>query len=434
MKKVLIITYYWPPASGPGVQRWLKFAKYLPQFGWQPIILTVKDGSFIMTDPTLNEDVPSNMPVFRVSSLEPFRIYNLLRGKKGKAVKIAMESVKSPTTFFQKFSNYVRANFFIPDARLGWRFKAIPAAKKIIKEHQIETIITTGPPHSTHLIGLHLHQKNKNLKWIADLRDPWTNVFYNNFLLRSEKTKKKDKQYEDSVVKTANGVLVVSKGMQEEFQDRNKKTFLFYNGYDEKDIPKVTSHLTTKFTLSYIGNMKPNQNTIALWETLAELKKEIKDFGKFFILSFTGNVAVQVSKKIQECGIEDIVEYHPFVKHAQAVQLMTESNLLFLPIPMTKNNQYIITGKIFEYLASTTPILAIGPVDGNAATILTECNREPMIDYQDTKTLKYFLQKHFYDWQKNNHISTKIQDETHTKFSREKITKELAHLLNSYNT
>ncbi|MBN4052021.1 glycosyltransferase, partial [Cytophagaceae bacterium AH-315-L13] len=304
-QKVLIFTYYWPPASGPGVQRFLKFAKYFPENGWEPIVIAPKNGSYPYYDETLLNDIPSNVEIHHTKTLEPFTLYNFLRGAKGKSVPVAMTGIKDSSSPLQKISKYIRANYFIPDARIGWNKYAIKKANEIISNTEINAIITTGPPQSTHLIGLHL-TKIHNLPWIADFRDPWTTVYYNKFLPRTESSKRKDKNLENTILQNADIVTTVSPGIKKEFEDRAKRAEVIYNGFDENDIYSGELTPTTKFKLAYIGNYKPNQDVEALWQAIKELKEEMSDFDRNFNLSFTGIVDPNIINKINDLGLADL--------------------------------------------------------------------------------------------------------------------------------
>lgn len=427
MKKVLIITYYWPPASGPGVQRWLKFSKYLKDFGWSPIILTVDGGSYVNEDPELLKDIPSDLKVFKTKSLEPFLIYNALRGKRGKSVEVGMGNIKGEPSFFKKVSTYIRSNYFVPDARVGWNRFAIPKAKNIVEKEGVSMIITTGPPHSTHLIGKAIKDQN-GIPWIADFRDPWTSIYYEKYLTRSKKSDLKNKRLENDTVQTSDVLLVVSNGMKDEFIDRNINTKVIPNGYDEDDLPEREKKATDIFKLSYIGNLKVNQSIKALWEAILELDQEIEDFK--FRLSFTGNVYEGVKSDILKYKIGHLTEYNLFVKHSEAFRLMSVANMLYLPIPQSDNNKLILTGKIFEYIASCSPILSLGPQNGNASELLDICKREKMLTYNDKVSIKEMIKKQYTFWLENAGMSFKHADDSYVQYSRRNITQSLAEIMN----
>lgn len=426
MKKVLIITYYWPPGSGPGVQRFLKFSKYLREFGWEPIILTVDNGSYPSTDKTLEQDIPEGLEVYRSSSFEPFRWYNLLKGKKTKDTTVGAIGLQG-SSFFQRLALYIRANFFIPDARVGWNRFAVKKARTIFKEHQIDAIISTGPPHSSHLIADAL-KKTHNKPWIADLRDPWTTVFYNAFFPRTESTKKKDKQLEDLVLKNADSVSVVSNGMLEEFSDRAKDISLIYNGFDDEDFKLLKKAKNEKFTISYVGNFKPNQNAVVVWESLKELCTKNPQFKSDLKIALTGNVDTSVVNSIHKSGLKEQLSLEGFAAHHTAVQRMLDADLLLFVIPVSERNHLIITGKLFEYLATGNPILAIGPKLGNASALLKDAKRDDMLDYEDKKLVMTQIENAYQNWKNGSSANFSLDDLE--RFTRKGLTEKLANKLN----
>lgn len=431
MKKVLILSYYWPPGSGPGVQRWLKFCKFLPEFGWQPSVITVKNGSYPSVDESLEKDVPAELQVIKTKALEPFALYNMLRGKKGKSVEVGMGNVKGEQGAFSKLANYVRSNYFIPDARVGWNPYAIAAADQILQDASFDLIVTTGPPHSTHLAGKKIAEKHQ-IPWVADFRDPWTTVYYNEFLLRTKRSNERDYDLETSVLKNADSILVATPGLADELQDRARQIQVIPNGYDESDIPKSHQNVNERFTIAYVGNLKSNQNTEAVWESLSELNNEDR-FREKFQLEVTGNVHPSIEKSWKEKGIDNLVNVRPFVPHKEAVQRMFDAHLLFLPIPNSPDNKRILTGKIFEYLAVKRPILGTGPTDGNAADIFNQCGHEAMVDYADKKGILSILRKYLDEFLKDQTPAT-VGNDAHTAYSRKGTCKSLADHFNDVTT
>jgi len=429
MKKILVITYYWPPASGPGVQRFLKFVKYFSSFGVHPTILTVKNGSYSSVDASLMEDVPMEVTTFKTKAIEPFAMYNLLRGKKGKSVEVGMGNIKNPTSLFGKISRYIRSNYFIPDARVGWNSYATKEAINICKRDGIDTIITTGPPHSTHLIGMYLKNNVDGIKWIADLRDPWTSIYYEKYLKRSEKSARRNQELENDVLATADHIVVVSQGMEKEFQERAKSISVIPNGFDGADMKASASGVSKKFAISYIGNFKSNQNIRVFWEALSQLCQEDIHFNKHFTLKLTGVVNEEIREAIGKNDLNRHVEYEDFVKHDIAVTKMVNSNLLYLPIPQAESNQLILTGKIFEYMASHTPILSVGPINGNAATILADCERGEMFDYENIQSIKSRIKDEYYYWKDHGGMSRKEESKHYMKFDRKTLTEVYADLI-----
>lgn len=404
------------------MQRFLKFTKFLPEFGWQPIIVTVANGSYPYTDESLLKQVDPSVKVYRTKTFEPFEFYNLLRGKKGKALPVVSVGAAKNKSFFQRFSEYIRANFFVPDARVGWVKYAIKQAKEILKTEKIDAIITTGPPHSTHLIGLDLKERF-GVKWIADFRDPWTGIFYNDILPRTEATRKKDSELETRVLRTADHVSVISPGMKKEFENRAKQIDVVFNGYDEEEFVPAVNTRNGIFTLRYVGNLMASQNAEVLWQAINLLNKEhtIK-------IELIGRVDEVVKRSIDQHGISPMVSYKDFVDHHTAIELMKTADLLLFAIPDVKGNELILTGKLFEYLAARTEMISFGPVHGNAADILKQTGRKNMIDFKDKVEVEKQMKAALLYFEENK-SGFKYSTNSHEVFSRKNQTKELAGLL-----
>jgi len=427
-KKVLIITYYWPPGSGPGVQRFLKMSKFLPQLGWKPVVLTVKNGSYPSYDETLLEEIPDELSTYRTKTIEPFTIYNRLTGGKGKKIGVGMIGMHHKKSLAKKISLYIRANYFFPDARKGWIPFAYKKALKIIRNEKIDVVVTTGPPHSSHIIGLKLKRK-LGIPWLVDMRDPWVNNFFNMSLPRTNRTIRKEKKYEDLILSKADSVTTVSQGLRNEFADRNSKTEVIYNGYDAEDIPEPSRNKQSEFLLSYVGNLKPNQNIHALWEAISELKEEISDFSDYFRINLTGNLDEGIKEEFRQLNLLEMSRINPFVPHKEATRIMDRSGLLLFIVPQARSNKMIITGKLFEYIATRSPVLPVGPTDGNAAAILRESNREDMIEYSDKEKIKELIVHYFNKWKEDGFVNFKHPASNTRNFSRFASTEKLAAIL-----
>jgi glycosyltransferase involved in cell wall biosynthesis len=320
---------------------------------------------------------------------------------------------------------HVRANYFIPDARKGWKTYALKAAEKVINQNDIDLIISTGPPHSTHLIGMELQEKH-NIPWVADMRDPWTEIHYNKDLPRSEKTKEKDIALERKVLTTASHVITVSDGLKEQLEKYNEATSVVYNGFDEDDYKPLEPFKTEKFTLAYIGNLKPNQHIKTLWRVLLELCNENEQFKQHFKLELTGNVHEVIVNEIKSLGLENNLNAYPFVEHKESVKRMQKSCMLLFIVPQTEKNNLILTGKLFEYLASGTPLLSIGPVAGNAAKIIAGCSRGTLLDYNNEIGIKESLLKAFDSWMSSSQECPQlIVNSEIEQYSRQLQTKKL---------
>ena len=428
-RKVLIITYYWPPGSGPGVQRFLKMSKFLYEFGWEPIILTVKNGSYPSIDPSLTNDIPDRLQIFKTKTIEPFTIYNKLTGGKGKQVGVGLIGLQDKKSLIKRLSLFIRANIFLPDARRGWIPFAFKKAKQIHEKEKLDSIVTTGPPHSTHFIGLKL-KKNLSIPWLVDMRDPWSNNFFNKALPRTSYTKKLERKFEDKILTSADFISTVSPGLKEEFKNRNQNIEVIYNGYDQEDIPETIQYKSSVFSLSYIGNLKPNQNITMLWKAIQELCDEIEGFRENFKISLTGNMDGNIKEELNKRNLLEITNIQPFVPHDQATELMNRSQILLFIVPKADSNKLIITGKLFEYIATCSPILPIGPIDGDASKILKETERDSMLDYTDKKGIKNTISKYYNLWLKNNGLNYKHTSSDFTRFSRYKLTKDFTNILN----
>jgi glycosyltransferase involved in cell wall biosynthesis len=389
MNKVLIVTYYWPPSGGAGVQRWLKFAKYLPEFGWEPIILTVdeKYAAYPVTDFSLNDELPASIKVYKTPAIDYFSLY-----KKDKSrIPSAGFANNVDNTFKGKILRFVRGNFFLPDPRRGWNRYAFNKAIGIIEKEGIRHIITTSPPHSTQLIGLKIKQKFPGIKWIADLRDPWTDIYYYKQFYPTILSRAIDLKYEKSVLKKADKIITVGASLKKLLSSKAKgienKTTVITNGFDESDFKDITEIKPSKFTITYVGTLSDNYPI----EGLIPALETIRSAGKDFILRFVGTVSVKTKKMLVSEIPDKNIEFLPYAAHSEAIKYMLGSSLLLLIIPLHESNKSIITGKIFEYLASRRPILCIGPVDGDAADIIKKCKAGKTFAYYDTVKISEFV-------------------------------------------
>ncbi len=382
-KKVLIITYYWPPSGGPGVQRWLKFVKYLPSFGIQPVVLTVDpaNAEYPIIDKSLESEISPDLKVYRTKSKGVYDWYKKITGSKT-APYSGFANEGNPS-ILQKTARFIRGNFFLPDARRGWIKYAFAEACRLIEQGGIDTIITTGPPHSTHLTGLKLKRKYQ-VKWIADFRDPWTTIYYNNALRQTRWAKKIDRRYEQSVLDSCDYLLLVADDRANLAVDPNKVIFV-PNGYDTGDFQGKQPEHPPLFTLSYTGTIANNYPTAKLLETFGLLRQQIT-----FKLRFVGKISEKIRKDFSD-NLDESVEFVDFVSHDEAINYMMSSYILLLLIPDADNNKHILTGKVFEYLATGKPVLVVGPSDSVAAQFVRQANVGSAFDYNDVEGIYAFL-------------------------------------------
>ena len=428
MKKVLIITYYWPPSGGSGVQRWLKAVRYLRDFGWEPVVYTALDSEYPVIDESLQAQVPPGVEVIRRPIWEPYKLYKRFTGqKKNERVVSGFLDEKKKPSLSRRISMWIRGNVFIPDARKFWIKPSIRFLSDYLKTHPVDAIVSTGPPHSMHLIAMGVKRRT-GLPWLADFRDPWTNIDFYQELMLSGWADRKHHRLEKQVVTTANSVVVVGKQMQLEFEEiSGRKVDIVTNGYDEADLqPQPKDARDKKFSLIHIGLLNQHRNHEAFWVALAELKREIPGFGDDLVVKLVGKADVSASESIARNGMDVQVELIDYLPQAEAVKQQGRAQVLLLSINNTPNAKGVITGKIFEYLASGRPILCIGPEDGDAAHIIESAKAGLVAGFEDKAKLKAHI-AHYYDLYK--HDALEVQSQGVAAFSRKALTGKFAQLL-----
>ncbi|CAM2895045.1 glycosyltransferase family 4 protein [Flavobacterium frigoris] len=423
-KKILIITYYWPPAGGPGVQRWLKFAKYLPDFGVQPIVYVPENPTYPIVDENLIKEVSDKVTVLKHKIFEPYQLASFFSKNKTKKISSGIIPNQKKQSLMDKLFLLIRGNLFIPDARFLWVKPSVSYLEKYIAENNIDTIITSGPPHSLHLIGLQLKQK-LDLKWFADFRDPWTTIGYHKSLRLSNYATKKHKRLEHKVLNTADTIIVTSKTTKTEFQAITTKPIaVITNGYDVENIE--IQPLDTKFSLAHIGSFLSERNPTILWECLVELINDIPDFNSHLEIKLIGAVSQEVLETISQFGLNPYLNNLGYVSHGEAIAHQRKSQVLLLIEIDSQDTKSIIPGKLFEYMVSNRPIVAIGPKDSDFAEIITNTNTGVFFEYSEKTRLKSVILD-FY----NQFLEGKLKSNGVglQKFSRKNLTKELVALI-----
>ena len=422
--KTLIITYYWPPAGGPGVQRWLKFVKYLPEFGIEPIVYCPENPNYPIIDKSLVSEIPENITILKQSIKEPYGLASWFSKGKSKKISSGVIPKAKKQSLIEKAMLYVRGNYFIPDARKNWIQPSVAFLSNYIKEHQIETIITTGPPHSLHVIGLQLKEE-LDINWIADFRDPWTTIGYHKDLKLTESSKAKHINLEQNVLNTADEIVVTSNHTKNEFQTKTKQPIsVITNGYDTHSV-RVEGK-DELFTLSHIGSLLSERNPEVLWETLSELIEENENFSKAFKLQLIGVVSDDVIESIHKNGLKNHVNVVGYVSHDEALKFQMQSQLLLLIEINSEETKAIIPGKVFEYLISETPILAIGPKDADVEQIIKSTNTGTYFNYNQKIELKAQLLSYFKAFENNALIVNAIGLQP---YSRKALTEKLSVLI-----
>lgn len=429
MKTVLVITYYWPPSGGGGVQRWVKFTKYMAQFNVKPIVLTVNPdyASYAVIDESLCHEVSEDIQVFATKSFEPFNLYKKVTAQK--EIPFGGFANEDNPGFLQKFSRFIRGNFFIPDARVGWNKYAYRKAVELIRKYQITTVITSSPPHSTQLLGLKL-KKNLNIHWIADLRDPWTDIYYYDKMFHTKLAREIDKKKENKVLQSADSLIVVSDAIKHLFASKlaireKAKIVVIPNGFDADDFLPRPYKRQTMFVIAYTGTLADNYHIEGFLNVVNKLKS-IRGSVEVSI-HFVGRVSEKYRQMISSSRLNANTIFVGHVDHQTSISYLQQADALFLAIPDVPENAGILTGKLFEYLASQKPVLGIGPVNGDAAKIIEDCNAGQMFDYTDEKGMYEFLNNLIVDWEKPSRTS--VGDQTYLKYSRERLTERLVELI-----
>lgn len=427
MKRVLIITYYWPPSGGAGVQRWLKFSKYLPEFGWQPVVYTVENGELPSEDKSLMSDIPDEAEILKQPIWEPYDAYKKFVGrKKDDKINAGFISENKKSGFTDKIAVWIRGNLFIPDARKYWIKPSVKYLLKYLKENKVDAIVSTGPPHSMHLIAMQLKRKT-GLKWIADFRDPWTNIdFYKDLKLTSF-ADKKHKRLEKKVLENADGVIAVGKTLGQELYELGANdVHVITNGFDSEINKENNIILDSKISIAHIGSMTITRNPENLWKAIKELIKEDPALKDKLEIKLVGKVDIGVIESIESYGLKYLLNKIDYLPHDEVVIEQQKTHILLLVINNTPNSKGILTGKVFEYMASGRPILAIGPEDGDVAEVLEQTGLGEVIDYNDYQGIKHFISEYL-SGEKGAYqgLPTEVM-----KFHRRALTKELVDLLN----
>lgn len=430
-KKVLIVSYYWPPAGGPGVQRWLKFIKYLPEFGINPTLYIPKNPSYPIIDDSLKMEVPENITILKNKIWEPYALAEKLSGKNKKYKAGQFDSSKNQS-FFSRLSIWIRGNFFIPDARKFWIKPSIKYISKYLESNHFDAIITTGPPHSMHLIGLGLKKKHPHLRWIADFRDPWTEISYYQHLKLSNWADKKHKALEKEVFETADLTIATSPSDSKNFKLAGANAVCITNGFDmnwHQITEQVNNRIRSeKFKISYIGVLEQLRNPKILWQALLQLVSENKDFKEALEIRFVGKVDDIISNELESSHLKTHITKLGYVPHHKALKEMQSASVLMLSNFPNEKSKGILPGKLYEYLTIGVPIISFGPKDGDVKSILEQTSAGKHFTYDELASCKSYLLELFELWQQGKEYVPTIEI---MKYSREALTKELADFINS---
>lgn len=426
MKRVLIITYYWPPSAGAGVQRWLKFAKYLPSFGWQPIIYTPENPDFDLKDSGLIADIPKDCVVLKNKIREPYAAVKLFSGNKPINTGIVGDGKNKSKS--KKLLNWIRGNFFIPDPRVMWRKPSVKFLSRYLEENKVDLIVTTGPPHSMHLIGLDL-KKRLGLPWIVDIRDPWSKLDFLDTFHVTDRNRKKYEQMESDVLNSCDQVIATSYSMPELLQPFPIEKFsTITNGYDVDDFANYTPQSSDRFVIYHAGLLNKLRNPVHLWKALRIKCQVDVEFKANLLIHLVGNIDTDISSELLSDPILGAhVKIEGYKDHEEVINDYANASLLLLLINNTDNSKVNIPGKLFELLAASKAILAFGKDDDDAVRIVKESGHRH-VNYSATIEEKGL----------NSILNAKIEmSGSNYGFSRKSLThglvKQLEELINSGN-
>ena len=435
MKRVLIITYYWPPVGGSGVQRWVKFAKYLPSEGWQPVIYTPENPEMLAVDETLGDEISSETEVIKTHIVEPYELYKrLLRrfGHSKEAVEVNPVNAQNKS-FLQKVAMCIRGNLFRPDPRCLWIRPSVRFLKKYLEEHPVDLIVSTGPPQSMHMIGMELAAQT-GLLWIADFRDPWTKIFYFKHLSMTRATQRWHQKMEKMVLDNASTVVAVSPLVQDDFQKMTQTPVeLITNGFDECDFSEEPCREAEggpdrDFVITHTGLFAADGNPTMLWEVLAEKCQKDAEFARKLRVRFVGKTDRQISEAAEEAGLKDNIEDLGYQPHHIAVREQREASLLILPLRKEPEYKAVLPGKLFEYLASWRPVLGIGQTDGAMSVILNTTKTGIVLDWEDKASLSRYIDL---CWERHRKGELTVADADISQFTRKALTRKMAELFDN---
>ncbi len=423
MKRALVITYYWPPAGGPGVQRWLKFVTYFKDFGIEPVVFIPDNPHYPLQDKSIVSEIPEGIEIIRFPIKEPYGFAKIFSKKKTKQVSSGIITNKNQSVL-EKLLLWIRGNFFIPDARIGWVKPAVGFLKEYLAKNDMDIVISSGPPHSLHLIGMALKEK-LGIKWVADFRDPWTTIHYHQSLRLNKRAQKKHLKLESKVLNNSDLVVVTSARTKKEFQNITSVPIeVISNGYDI--LEKIEPNLDAQFSIAHIGSLLTNRNPELLWEILSELKDENRVFSKNLLIKLVGAVSEDVLESLAVFGLTENYKTLGYVSHQEAIQIQHDAQVLLLVEIDSPETKSIIPGKLFEYVAANRPILAIGPEGSDVEGIIKETNTGLYFKYTDKEKLKQQVQLYYEAYLKAN---LNVNSKNIEKYSRSTLTKSLSTIL-----
>lgn len=426
-KRVLVISYYWPPSGGPGVQRWLKFVKYLPEFNIKPTVFVPDNPHYPQMDKSLELEIPKGLEVIKSKIFEPYKFSNLFSKESTDTLSKGLITEKKSQSIVQRFLLYVRGNFFIPDARKFWVRPSVKKISKLLSQHKYDVIITTGPPHSLHRIGLLLKKKHQNVNWIADFRDPWTTIGYHKQLKLSKSSHQKHLKMEREVLNSADHIIATSPSTKHEFEHKTSKPVsLITNGFDDVDAEHM---LDEQFSITHVGTLLNERNPDFFFKAIAELLEEEDNLDKHLELKFVGQVGDAIVESLKKYNLKMYSVFAGYVPHTEAQQYMFNAQLLLLVEKNQEETKSIIPGKLFEYFQAQRPILAIGPKDWDVKELLGHHNAGLTFNYNEFSGIKDYIRKSYNDFLKGK---LALNGNLSNNYHRRSLTEKLSEIIHQF--
>ena len=424
-KKVLIISYYWPPAGGPGVQRWMKFVKYLPEYNIKPILYIPENPNYPIYDYSLNDEVSEKLEIIKNPITE---ISNIISNSKSLNL-IRSGNIPNPKeqSLFQRLLFFIRGNLFIPDMKILWKNKSIDFIENYLSKTKIDVVITTGPPHSLHLIGYEL-KKRLNIKWISDFRDPWVNLNYLNRFHLLPSVKRRHKKLRDKVLINSNSVIVTSEKLKKLYKEIAPNIFKITNGYDYE---YSTVNIDSKFSISHIGSLYPERNPKYLWDIIDEICINNEEFRSNLQINFIGNTSEKIIKYLSNKTFKSCVKFFDYVDYKRAIKFMCSSQILLMVEVNDNDSSYAIPGKLFDYLNSKRPIIAIGPDKSEVNQILYDTNAGKFFNYNESINLKLHIENLYNQYEMG---SISYDAKNISIYRRKNLTEELSKIINKVSS
>lgn len=432
MKRVLIISYYWPPAGGIGVHRCLKFAKYLREFSWEPLVYAPANAQYPYLDPENERDIPEGMTVIRRPIREPFKAYHLITGKKGESAVTGnpLQVRSGKMTAVDKLSIWIRGNLFIPDARAMWIRPSVKFLTNYLKDQPVDAILSDGPPHTNTVIACRL-SKNTGIPWLADFQDPWTQIDYHGLLKLTGFARKRHIKLEQEAFRVSRKITIASPTWKNDLESIGAQNVdVVFWGYDEDDFIEISPSSDTKrdFIISHAGLLGYDRHPEKLLKTLRKMVEDDPGFGKHLKIKLAGSVDYSVKEDIKNNGLLSHTEFLGQIMRKDVLRLNAESHILLLPLNKAQNAKGRIPGKLFEYLRAKVPILALGPLGSDVEKILKETRHGSSFQYDDQTGPESYIKELYGRFLKNQELLKETSDIT--KYNVRNQTAKIAHFLN----